>query len=101
MLLATLRSHRLWTLCFLAWLVVAFNRSAMASTEKYWELSPYRVKLHLVVEDSSVPQPRLGSQLAEQLAKANSRDHLPALGKRDHTYRGIKKKASTRYPATE
>ena len=69
MLLATLKSHRLWTLCFLAWLVVAFNRSAMASTEKYWELSPYRVKLHLVVDDSRVPQPRLGSQLTEQLAK--------------------------------
>jgi len=38
-----------------------------AADQKYWELSPYRVHLHLSVDDSRQPQPRLGSQLTASL----------------------------------
>ncbi len=38
-----------------------------AAEQKYWELSPYRVRLHLAVDDSQTPQPELGAKLVADL----------------------------------
>jgi len=38
-----------------------------AADQKYWELSPYRIKLHVAVDDSQRPQPKLATQLTQAL----------------------------------
>jgi len=48
-------------------LLVISNRATNAADQKYWELSPYRVQLHLAVDDSQRPQPELGDKLAAAL----------------------------------
>ncbi len=40
-----------------------------AVAQKYWELSPYRVKLHIAIDDSRQPQPNLGQELTERLSR--------------------------------
>ena len=40
---------------------------AQAAEQKYWELSPYRVQLHLAVDDSQSPQPDLAFRLQANL----------------------------------
>ncbi|MGI9430220.1 MAG: hypothetical protein ACR2NM_16280 [Bythopirellula sp.] len=42
---------------------------AEAANNKYWELSPYRVHLHLAIDDSAQPQPELGDQLVADLRR--------------------------------
>ncbi len=41
--------------------------STHAADQKYWGLSPYRVQVHLAVDDSQTPQPELADRLAENL----------------------------------
>ena len=40
-----------------------------AAEQKYWELLPYRVQLHLAVDDSQQPQPELAAQLLADLQR--------------------------------
>ncbi|NOZ40949.1 MAG: hypothetical protein GXP24_12095 [Planctomycetes bacterium] len=58
-------SHLL-VLALLATLVMC-GPSTNAAEQKYWELSPYRVQLHLAVDDSYRPQPELGPRLVADL----------------------------------
>lgn len=44
-------------------------RWSIAADQKYWELSPYRVQLHLSVDDSARPQPALGSGLSAEIQR--------------------------------
>jgi len=43
--------------------------TASAAEQKYWELSPYRVQLHLAVDDSQRPEPARGDQLISDLKR--------------------------------
>ena len=45
------------------------DSAASAAEQKYWELSPYRVQLHLAVDDSQRPQPELGEKLVASLKR--------------------------------
>lgn len=66
--MSTFIKHR-FLLAFLA-LLISLNvcrSTTHAAEQKYWELSPYRVQLHLAVDDSLRPQPQLGTQLVANL----------------------------------
>ncbi len=41
--------------------------SCEAAEQKYWELSPYRVRLQVAVDDSLRPRPELGPQVLKEL----------------------------------
>ena len=57
-------SSRFVFFAVLAWLAAA---SANAATQKYWELSPYRVQIQLVVDDREMPRPGCGEDLMASL----------------------------------
>ncbi len=64
----------LWGCVRFAILVIAaesvyLESASYAATEKYWELSPYRVKVHVAIDDSRQPQIGLGRQLTERLSR--------------------------------
>ena len=61
--------HRRLLLFLLFLLAACFvcSTSINAAEQKYWELSPYRVQIHLAVNDAVRPQPNLGSQLLANL----------------------------------
>ncbi len=42
---------------------------ALAAEQKYWELSSYRVKIHVAVDDSRRPQSEFGTQLLADLER--------------------------------
>ena len=56
------RRLRCFIFLVLAALAVASSRNANATEQKYWELSPYRVRLHVAIDDSKSPQPGLAEQ---------------------------------------
>ncbi len=43
------------------------SHTTQAAEQKYWELSPYRIQLHVAVDDSQTPQPELGARLVADL----------------------------------
>ena len=45
------------------------SHTTQAAEQKYWELSPYRIQLHVAVDDSQRPQPELGARLLANLKK--------------------------------
>lgn len=51
----------------LLWGVAGRALSVRAAVQKYWELSPYRVELHIAVNDSLFPNPSFGENLASEL----------------------------------
>ena len=59
----------LWLLLASALFFYADVRSGVAAEQKYWELSPYRVRLQLAVDDSRSPQPELGAELVAALQR--------------------------------
>ena len=71
MTLPTENKNRVCSWAFLlSALCSCLNQDAAATTKKYWELSPYRVKLHLAIDDSRRPDLKLGSQLVAELAQS-------------------------------
>lgn len=67
------QSARNYSLCIIASILIGaclFQHSSVrGATQKYWELSPYRVKLHLAIDDTQRPQPQLVDQLLAELQK--------------------------------
>lgn len=62
------RPFRLVMLCLSCCVLGSLScRFADAADQKHWDLSPYRIQLHLAVDDSQRPQPKLGEQLAAKL----------------------------------
>ena len=57
--------HRLALWLLLVMFVLSTR--ANAADQKHWELSPYRVQLHLAIDDAHSPQPNLSNQLATAL----------------------------------
>lgn len=54
-------------LLLLAALLATTTYTARAAEKKYWDLSPYRVHLHLCVEDAARPQAELSQELVSAL----------------------------------
>ena len=50
-------------------LCIALSHPTFAAGKKYWELSSYRVQLHVAIDDSVRPQSNLGEQLTAGLRK--------------------------------
>lgn len=62
------RSFRLVLLCLGCCVLSSLScHLAQAADQKHWDLSSYRVQLHLAVDVSQRPQPKLGEQLAAKL----------------------------------
>jgi len=66
-LVECLQFQRPLVLFLLLTLLGLSSSPAESADQKYWELSPYRVQLHLAVDDSQRPQPELGSELVTAL----------------------------------